>query len=162
VFRFLTRLILPIASLYLVACSDLSRTVGRDRSSLTTNTYSSRFNSDRQKIEFLSKYLKFLSPIEATEFHIVYHDNSTGILPGPSDWNIEAVMKVSPSNLKRWTQELKLQQQPIDLAWGYALIAKDKQRWNLKSKPRIYTRYSVRIAVFEAEGVVFKSVSSGR
>jgi hypothetical protein len=126
-----------------------------ERPSLTTNTYSSQLDSDRQKIEFLGKYFKLLSPIEATEFHIVYQDNDFA----PSDSDIEAVMKVSPSNLKLWTEGMQLQQQPIDLAWGYALIAKDKQTWNITSKPKVYRRSSGDgfVVVFEPEGIIFKS-----
>jgi hypothetical protein len=153
IFRIKNRLITLIASLALVSCSE---------SSLTTNTYSSKFNSDQQKIEFLSKYLKLPAPIEATEFHIDYHDNS-GILPGPSDWKITAIIKTSPASLKFWTQEMNLRSQPINLDWGYALLPKHKQRWQLKSKPKIYQRnnQNVYVAVFEPEGIIFKSVDSG-
>jgi hypothetical protein len=140
-------LVITIVSLYLGGCVD--------RPSLTTNTHSSQLDSDRQKIEFLGKYFKLLSPIEATEFHIVYHDNDFA----PSDSDIEAAIKVSPSNLKLWTEGMQLQQQSIDLAWGYALIAKDKQRWNIRSKPKIYRRSSGDgfVVVFEPEGIIFKS-----
>jgi hypothetical protein len=140
-------LIIAIVSLGLGACVD--------RPSLTTNTYSSQLDSQQKKIEFLGKYFKLLSPIEATEFHIVYHDNDFA----PSDSDIEAAMKVSPSNLKLWIEGMQLQQQPIDLAWGYALIAKDKQRWKIKSKPKFYRRSSGDgfVVVFEPEGIIFKS-----
>ncbi len=151
--RVTTRLIVSIASLTVVGCS---------QSSLTTDTYSSKFNSDQQKIEFLTKYLKLPTPIETTEFHIVYHDNS-GIPPGPSDWRIQSIIKTSPSNLKIWTEEMNLRSQPINLDWGYLLIPKDQPRWQLKSKPKIYQRNNenVYIAVFAPEGIIFKSVDSG-
>jgi hypothetical protein len=146
-FIFNVGLIVSIVSLALGACAD--------RSSLTTNTYSSQLDSQQKKIQFLGKYFKLLSPIEATEFHIVYHDNDFA----PSDSDIESAIKVSPSNLKLWTEGMEIQQQPIDLAWGYALIAKDKQRWNIKSKPKIYRRSSGDgfVVVFEPEGIIFKS-----
>lgn len=152
-FRTTNRLILSIASLAIVGCS---------RSSLTTDTYSSKFNSDQQKIEFITKYLKLPTPIETTEFHIVYHDNSS-IPPGPSDWRIQAIIKTSPSKLKLWTAEMKLRAQPINLNWGYNLIPKNEQRWKLRSKPKIYQRNNdnTYIAVFEPEGIIFKSVDSG-
>jgi hypothetical protein len=153
IFRIKNRLITLIASLALVSCSE---------SSLTTDTYSSKFNSDQQKIEFLSKYLKLPAPIEATEFHIVYHDNSA-IPPGPSDWRIQAAIKISQSNLKLWTAEMTLRSQPINLDWGYVLLPKHEQRWQLKSKPKIYQRNNenVYIAVFAPEGIIFKTVDSG-
>lgn len=153
IFRITTGLIVSISSLTLVSCSIPS---------LTTDTHSSKFSSDRQKIEFLTRYLKLPTPIEATEFHIVYHDNS-GIVPGPSDWMIQAAIKVSPDSLKLWTKEMNLQSQPINFDWGYALIPKTEQRWQLKSKPKFYQRNNenVYIVVFESEGIIFKSVDSG-
>jgi hypothetical protein len=153
IFRITTRLIILIASLALVSCAE---------SSFTTDTYSSKFQDDRQKIEFLTKYLKLPTAIEATEFHIDYHDNS-GILPGPSDWQITAIIKTSPASLKFWTQDMSLQSPPINLDWGYVLIPKDQPRWQLKSKPKIYQRNNENgyTAVFSPEGVIFKSVDSG-
>ncbi len=138
--------IIAIVSSCLVSCS---------KPSLTTNTYSSQLNSDREKIEFLGKYFKLLSPIAATEFHIIYHDNDFA----PSDSDIEAVMKVSPSNLKVWTEGMQLQQQPMDITWGYALIAKDKQRWKIESNPKFYRRSSGDgvVVIFETEGIIFKN-----
>ncbi len=152
-FRIINIWIVSIASLALVSCSE---------SSLTTDTSSSKFNSDRQKIEFIAKYLKLPTPIETTEFHIVYHDNS-GIPPEPSDWRIQAIIKTSPSNLKLWTAEMQLRVQPINLNWGYNLIPKNEQRWKLQSKPKIYQRNNnnTYIAVFEPEGIIFTSVDSG-
>jgi hypothetical protein len=146
-FRIKVGLVISIVSLALGACTN--------RPSLTTDTYSSQLDSDRQKIEFLGKYFKLLSPIEATEFHIVYHDNDFA----PSDSDIEAVMKVSPSNLKVWTEGMQLQQQPVDITWGYALVAKNKQRWKIESKPKFYRRSNGDgiVIVFESEGIIFKS-----
>ncbi len=139
-------LVVAIFSSCLVSCS---------KPSLTTNTYSSQLDTDRQKIEFLGKYFNLLSPIEATEFHIVCHNNDFA----PSDLDIEAAMKVSPSDVKVWTEGMQLQQQPLDIAWGYALIAKDKKRWKIESKPKFYLRSSGDgvVVVFESEGIIFKS-----
>jgi hypothetical protein len=151
-------LVMAIVSSCLVGCADShSRGIGNSQS-LTTNTYSSQLDTDRQKIQFLSRYFKLLSPIEATEFHINVHDNDFA----PADWDIEAVLKVSPSNLKFWTSETSPLNQPVDITWGYALIAKNRQRWNLKSKPQIYRRLNGDgiIAVFKPEGVIFKSYHS--
>jgi hypothetical protein len=140
---------------FIIALVSLSLGACFDRPSLTTNTYSSQLDSQQKKIDFLGKYFKLLSPIEATEFYINVHDNDFA----PADWDIEAVMKVSPSNLKVWTEGMQLQQQPVNIAWGYALISEDKQRWKIASKPKIYRRSSGDgvVAIFEAEGIIFKS-----
>ncbi len=147
-------LVIAVVSSCLLGCA---QSMGNSQS-LTTNTYSSQLDSDNQKIQFLSRYFKLLSPIEATEFHVNVRDNDFA----PSDWDVESVMKVSSSNLKFWTQETSTLNHPVDIRWGYALIAKDKQRWKLKSKPQLYRRLNGDgiIAVFKPEGVIFKSYHS--
>src|SRR6478735_2242953 len=47
------------------------------------------------------RYLKLRTPVSDAAFHIVYHDNSGG-LPGPSDWSIAAVVKVTPADGPVW------------------------------------------------------------
>jgi len=43
----------------------------------------------------LTRYLRAKSPINDAEFVIHYRDNSTGAVPGPSDWDIRAAMEVA-------------------------------------------------------------------
>lgn len=124
----------------------------------TTDTRSSVFTTDADKIAFLEQYLLLASPIHATEFHIVYHDNASGGVAGPSDWDIQAVMLVSSADLARWTEGLQaVAAQDADLAWAYALLPRE-QRWRLTSQPVVYQRSGALVAVFAAEGIVFKRV----
>jgi hypothetical protein len=122
---------------------------------LTTDTRSSELPNEQAKIEFLKKYLKLHSEIDATEFHIRYQDNS-GIVPGPSDWDIEVVMKVPKDKLGLWTTGLQKADQ-ADLSWGFDLLPKD-ERWAIHSKPAIYRQGQTVVALFEPEGIVFKRV----
>lgn len=129
--------------------------------SRTTDTYSSQFASDEQKIAFLGKYLNLPSKIEAAEFHVVYHDNSGSFAPGPSDWTIEAAVKLAPDSIPLWISGMEIQETQ-DISWGHALIAGDQEKWDLQSRPLIYKQpnENVFVAVFEKEGVLFKSIST--
>ncbi len=124
----------------------------------TTNTYSKQFTTDVDKIQFLKRYLVFPSDIEATEFHVIYYDNSGGIIPGPSDWKIKAVLKIAPQHLAAWTQNIKATAKPQELAWGYSLA--HQRGWVLHSQPKIYAATGKLIAVFEQEGIIFKQLTT--
>lgn len=124
----------------------------------TTDTRSAALPSDADKIAFLQQYLTLPSPIAATEFHIVYHDNAAGGLPGPSDWDMQAAIKVTPADLPRWTDGMQqVATGEVDLGWGYALLPHEP-RWTIASQPVVYTRAGTIVAVFEREGIVFKRV----
>ncbi len=125
--------------------------------SLTTNTYSSQFSNDAEKIAFLKRYLILHSAIESTEFHIVYHDNSSGI-PGPSDWDMRIVLKVAPRNLVLWHKNLALTHKPIDFSWAY--IVAQKRGWKLHSQPKIFASAGNEAAIFEKEGIIFKHLTT--
>lgn len=129
---------------------------GRDL--LTTDTRSSAFSDDSSKIAFLKKYVKLDSEVEATEFHIQYWDKSGGLLPAPSDWDMQIALKVEPQNLPLWTKGFTPGGQD-DLAWGYRLLPVDA-RWTIRSKPVLYTRGMTVLAVFEPEGIIFKQIRS--
>ncbi len=119
--RLLQTLVLASLCLLVTACQPLS-TVPAAKSR-TTDTYSRDFSSSAAKIAFLQEYLSTPSDILATEFHIVFHDNSGGLVPGPSGWDIQAVIKVAPLDLSRWQVGLTpLPAEGVDLAWAYALL----------------------------------------
>jgi hypothetical protein len=132
--------------------------------SLTTDTRSSSLPSDERKVEFLRRYLQLPSTVETAEFHIVFHDNSRGV-PGPSDYSIEAAIKVAPAAVPSWLAGLE-PDGPVGLpAWAQELLpaGSSDARWAMHSTPRFYRRpgSNVCLWLFEAEGVVFKKLESG-
>ena len=148
---------LVLASLFLVvtACQPLSN--GPEEKSRTTDTYSRDLSSNATKIAFLQQYLATPSDVQATEFHIVFHDNSGGLVPGPSDWDIQAVIKVTPLDLPHWQADLTpLSAEGADLAWAYALLPTDPT-WSITSEPQIFQGKESNhiVATFAAEGIVF-------
>jgi hypothetical protein len=81
---------------------------------MSTDTHSKQFATDPDKIQFLKRYLTFPTAVEAAEFHVVYQDNSGGGIPGPSDWDMQVVLKVAPQNLSAWTHNVKVTSQKQD------------------------------------------------
>ena len=73
----------------------------------TTDTWSSSFDNKDDKLDFLVKYLNLYSDVEDAEYHIVYHDNSGGLIPGPSDWDIRVALKVAAEDIPLWTEGMK-------------------------------------------------------
>ena len=119
-------------------------------------------SSDAEKIAFLSRYLTMKSEVEATEFIVDYQDNSGGWIPGRSDWDIMAVMKMRPRDTILWTQTFyKVSPDEGDLSWGMNLLPRE-DRWRIESQPQVFVAgdHTATVAVFEPEGIVFKRVKS--
>jgi hypothetical protein len=143
----------------LVACGTPG-TSGGTSASLTTDTYSAQLATDAEKIAFLRRYIMLYSAVEATEFHIVYHDNAGGAVPGPSDWDMRVALKVAPADIPAWTNGLQeIDGAGADLSWGTDLLP-DTSRWARTSPPRVYKRASggVIVAAFASEGVILKHI----
>ena len=119
----------------------------------TTDTHSRELPDDDAKIQFLQKYITPASEIQAAEFHLWYRDNS-GTPPGPSDWDMRVVVKVSKETLPLWTVGGK-RAESADLEWGYGLLP-NEPRWEVRSRPVIYSRGKTIVAIFEPEGIVFE------
>jgi hypothetical protein len=134
--------------------------------SLTTDTRSAQLSSDDEKLQFLAKYLVFKSKVEAAEFHVWYKDNSGGVVSGPSEWDVKAILKVQPEDTVLWSAGMSPGEavggagQPDSketLGWGYELLPKSA-RWQVRSMPKVFTSSSAVVAVFQAEGIVMKRV----
>jgi hypothetical protein len=125
---------------------------------MSADTHSKPFATDTDKIQFLKRYLTLSTVVEAAEFHVVYHDNSRGVIPGPSDWDIQAVLKVAPQDLSAWTHNVKETSTKQDLAWGYSLA--QQRGWKLLSAPKVYTAAGKIVALFEKERIIFKRLTT--
>lgn len=135
----------------LVACG----ASGKVTASKTTDTRSSTFATHAEKTAFLERYLTLHSPVEATEFHVIFHDNSGGFIAGPSDWDIQAVMRVAPDDIASWTDGMqRVEASVVDLAWANALL--QQSGWLSSSPPLVYERSGSLVAVFEADGIIAK------
>ncbi|MCX6046176.1 MAG: hypothetical protein NT075_13780 [Chloroflexi bacterium] len=145
-------LMVGLLSLLLASC------ITTNSANLTTDTRSTQFATDREKLTFLAKYLTLYSTVEAAEYHIVYHDNSAGGVPGPSEWDIQVVLKMTPENLVLWTADMQLvAPESVDLGWGYSLLP-NESRWKVPTQPQVYSRANVVVAIFPEQGILFKRV----
>ena len=125
---------------------------------MTTDTRSGSLQNDRARIEFLQRYLKLPSEVQATEFHITFKDNRKGMVSSPSDYDIRVAVKVPPEKVPAWAADMP-KVEPFDVAWARQLLPKD-DRWAVHSTPTFYARDRVFVVTYEPEGIVFKRVSS--
>ena len=84
---------LAVAAALLSACSSKSQSPAPG--GLTTDTDSRTLPDAQRRLDFLARYLRSKSPISDAEYIIHYRDNSSGSIPGPSDWDIRAVLQVA-------------------------------------------------------------------
>lgn len=145
---------LLVVALTLVAC-------GSAHPSRTTDTRSVELPTEAARLEFLSRYLVFPSPVQDAAFHVVYHDNSGGMVPGPSDGDIRAALKVRPADVPEWTAGLvRRDGDDADHVpdWGEALLR--DAGWRVRSRPAVYSSANgaTLVAVFAPDGIVLKRV----
>jgi hypothetical protein len=168
-------LVVVVVLLSCWACANSEReTAERETAplgSLTTDTDSRSLPDKQQRLAFLARYLRFKSPIEDAEFIVRYQDNSKGMVPGPSDWDILAVLQVE-RQASAWhagwvpcpTKSLPGAPQPEgDPAWAEPLLSRRAQWQTLRSSPRCY-RNPRRAASFlivyeEDEVIVYRNTS---
>lgn len=150
-------LVLMLITLSLMGCSSLGQAVP----SKTTDTRSTSFATESEKIAFLKQYLTMPSAVKQTEFHVVYHDNSGGFVAGPSEWDIQAAIRIAPDDIVHWTDGMQLvESSTVDLAWAHTLV--QQGGWNVNSDPVVYERSGSMVAVYESDGVVAKRVWTTR
>ena len=124
--------------------------------SRSTDTASTAFHGDAEKVAFLGKYLKLPVPVETAEFRVVFHDNGLA----PSDWHIVAALKLAPRDVSRFTHGMSLDANDVsDFAWGEALVAHEP-RFRHRSTPKRFSRGGCRVVAFEAEGVLFEKCTT--
>ncbi len=82
----------------------------------TTETSSTKFSTLSEKVVFLEQYVKFRRTYEDLDFVISFKNNSGGLVPGPSDWDIRIVAHVPSADLAQWTKGLQPTASP-DIDW---------------------------------------------
>ena len=136
------RWFLFILLLFLVGCQSAP--------SKTTDTHSRSLPDLKARQQFLARYAKLPTAVQDLVFHVVYHDNSGGGLPGPSDWDIRVLAKVSEADLGAWTAGLAAASEKIDMAW-----VGDLADWELGQAEQ-YSGEGFVLLVFPQERVVAK------
>lgn len=82
----------------------------------TTNTVSSQFNTLAEKQAFLERYVQFRRSYDDLHFYISFNDGGSGMVPGPTEWNICILAVVSAKELDQWIAGLSETTNP-DTTW---------------------------------------------
>lgn len=133
-----------------------------EKESLTTDTWSSSFANPNEKLAFLEPYFKMFSPVLEAEYHIEYHDNAGGWVPGPSDYDIRVALKVAPEDIPLWTEGFdRVADGEIDMAWWDGLST-PALSWEARNGAPGYKRPNRRVylIVFADEGIVLKRITT--
>lgn len=75
--------------------------------SKTTDTYSNSLPDLYAREKFLKQYFHLPGEVEDLVFHVVYQDNSGGMIPGPSDWDIKILARITTKDLSNWQGALQ-------------------------------------------------------
>ena len=125
----------------------------------STDTRSSALTDPVLKVKFLDEYAQGPTMPLAAEFHIVYHDNSGGLLAGPDDYDIAAVIRVRVDDVPRWSTGCigaRLEARP---KWASELVD-GVPGWEVKTPPDIVRcGREVRI-IHVKEGVIFRHIAT--
>lgn len=54
------------------------------------------------RIRFIETYVSFRRGYRQLEYNVVFHDNSGGWVPGPSDWDVQLLAVVPPAEVDDW------------------------------------------------------------
>ena len=133
--------------------------IGCDEPSLTTNT-NSRDIPSGEKLNFLEKYIGQNKGILDAEYKIWYQDNSSGMVPGPSDFTIIAALKVEKDSLHLWNDKSPKSNNKIDISiWKNLGL---DSTWQLLFLPECYHNKSgskIKV-IYPYEGIVLIRNSS--
>ena len=82
----------------------------------TTDTVSSKFTTLAEKQEFLERYVKFRRSYDDLHFALSYIDGGSGMVPGPTEWNVRVFAVVPAGEIDQWIDGLSVVSDP-ELDW---------------------------------------------
>jgi hypothetical protein len=121
------------------------------RGKVPTDTRSTSFATDTERIRFARRYFRFFSDVVATEFHIVCDAQNC---------DMRAAFLVAPEDVPEWLEDIGAQSVPdADLSWAHDILP-NSDRWRRNSAARVVARpdSSAVIAAYIPEGIVLKRV----
>ncbi len=92
--------LLLIILLFVTSCSE------NGPPSTETSSDNSKFIQLSGKIKFLEQYVAFRRTYKDLSFVISFHNNSGGLVPGPSDWDITILAQIPKTEIELWTKGL--------------------------------------------------------
>jgi hypothetical protein len=82
----------------------------------STDTASTAFTTVAERQEFLERYVKFRRSYEDVHFRISFTDGDSGLVAGPTEWNIRLTATVPADEIDQWIDGLGEVKLP-DLEW---------------------------------------------
>lgn len=134
---------------------------------MTTDTWSSSFDTPEDRIAFLEPYLKFSSDVLDTEYHVFYQDNTKGLVPGPSYWTYSVMIRVQPEDVSLWVKDYgkaidETAAEEIDFShWDGLPFGAGE--WSVESEPLCYQggHADESLLIYEAEGILLYCRQTG-
>lgn len=132
--------------------------LGCNEKNRSTDTSSRTLSTPQERSRFLCAYALCASPVKDAAFHVVFHDNSGGLLAGPDDADIRAVVLVEKDDLEKWSRgctPARVEAKPAwleEIAKGTALVP--------RSAPDGYRCGTELRGVHVRDGLVVRRVSS--
>ena len=149
------------AILLLLLCLSACSIIGL-RENRSTDTRSTDFKNFDEKIAFLKEYIQDPTEILDAEYHIMYWDNSSGLLPAPSDWDMTMAIKLNPQDIPQWLDGMhEVTKKEIDMSWWDELYP-TLDSWNLGEPSAYYERddsFSY-LVLYRESNVILKSFTS--
>jgi hypothetical protein len=121
-----------------------------ERPSLTTHTRSESLATPDERVLFVARYLRLRSPVSDAAFDIDFHDNSTGLVPGPSDWSVWVGLRLPPGAMPSWLEETHACEQKPTLELDKIL----PEIWKVSSEGRCLQRDGSTLIVHAPEDVL--------
>ncbi len=83
----------------------------------STHTLSSSFKTLAERKAFFKQYVKVACDYQTLDFDIQYQNNSRGMVPAPSEWDMRFVATIPVSQIDRWLNGFESVEQPPELDW---------------------------------------------
>lgn len=88
----------------------------------TTDTRSDSFADQAEKLAFFASYAICPTAVKDADYHLIYNDNSSRLLPAPTEWDVSAVIQVDPEDIPVWTKDMVgASAEDIDFTWWAGL-----------------------------------------
>ena len=131
---------------------------GEDKSA---NIYSYTIESKKSKLDLLKEYLTTESGLIDGEYHIWIKDNTSGLVPGPSDHSITLALKIIPDSIGNWTTHL-VKRADVVSTRNWDELKLKKEEWDLSGVPEVYyndSKTEIKL-VYREKGILLAAYSS--
>lgn len=132
---------------------------GCKSSSRTVDVKSKTLKDKALKLAMVKDYAQGPTVPLETEFHLVHHDNSGGMIPGPDDFTYHIVVKVKPDDVAQWARGCERVQLPVRPSWADSVLMGNPE-FAVNTKPDTVRCGREERVIHVKEGVIFRSITT--